>query len=185
METTQEIAKILRSTEKMASEFSRSIRRKIDEDVSDDVLLGALRKVNPRALDIDKVTIAVKSELAKNHRRETRRSGPARTIGADAAEPSDPKTTRAEIAEEETARPARRSIAQQLDELLESNWNRAEGEGLNPQRMSGRQFVDAVHRHSDRRDATLRRVLQACRRIDSDDVLLTPTVVADAIRQEV
>jgi len=73
---------------------------------------------------------------------------------------------------------------EQLEEILEANWGRAESEGLEPPRMSGAAFVDAVHRHSDPRDATRRRILNACQTAEGRDVMITPTLVADVIREE-
>jgi hypothetical protein len=81
--------------------------------------------------------------------------------------------------------PQAKTTIDQLEEILEANWRRAEGEGFEPPRMSGPAFIDAVHRHSDPRDATRRRILKAAKTAEGRDLLITPTLVADMIREEI
>jgi hypothetical protein len=73
---------------------------------------------------------------------------------------------------------------EKLEEILAANWNRAEREGFKPSRMTGPEFVRAVHRHSDPRDATRSRIVRACFKVDSQDVIITPPTIADVIRSE-
>jgi hypothetical protein len=59
METIQEIARILRSTDKMATSFVQRVREMVGSDVPEETILQAMKRLNPRALDINKVPVAV------------------------------------------------------------------------------------------------------------------------------
>jgi hypothetical protein len=185
METIQEIARILRSTDKMATSFVQRVREMVGSDVPEETILQAMKRLNPRALDINKVTVAVKAELTK----EQRRAGRARP--ATVAKPGRPDQVRnapPAVRRRRTAAansPQAKTTIDQLEEILEANWRRAEGEGFEPPRMSGPAFIDAVHRHSDPRDATRRRILKAAKTAEGRDLLITPTLVADMIREEI
>jgi len=185
METIQEIAKILRSTDRMAAGFVQRVRDMIGSDVPEETVLYAMKKLNPRALDISKVAVAVKAELG----RQQRRAGRAST--ATVANPGRPQRVRSAPPPVERRREAgaaqatrTKTMMDQLGEVLDTNWIRAEREGFEPPRMSPPAFVDAVHRHSDPRDATRKRILQACKTAEGKDLLITPTLVADMIREQ-
>ena len=77
-----------------------------------------------------------------------------------------------------------KTMIERLEAILDANWLRAEQEGFKPERMSGREFVQAVHRHCDPRDATRSRIVRACLKIDDQDILIAPPMVADQIRTE-
>jgi hypothetical protein len=72
-------------------------------------------------------------------------------------------------------------MLEQLEEVLTDNWSRAKKEGLQPERMSAEAFVNSVYQYTDRREGTRRRILQAARQLDQDDVMLTPALVADVV----
>ncbi len=80
---------------------------------------------------------------------------------------------------------ARRTSIRALEEILDTNWTRAEQEGFRPDRLDVEEFVRAVGLHCDPRDATRSRIVKACRKIDRQDVIITPTLVADIVREEV
>lgn len=80
--------------------------------------------------------------------------------------------------------PPAKTILEKLDEVLGGNWARAESEGFQPERLDGVDFLRAVHRYCDPRDATRARVLRACQKIDKEDVLISAPGVADEIRKE-
>jgi hypothetical protein len=185
MDTIQEIAGILRSTDKMAAGFVERVRDMVGSDVSEETLLQAMKKLNPRALDIKKVAAAVKAEVGRQQRRAGRSSA------ATVANPGRQERSRSAPAPVERRRAAAaaratraKTMMEQLGEVLDANWMRAEREGFDPQRMSAPAFIDAVHRHSDPRDATRKRILQACQAAETKDLLITPTLVADIIREQ-
>ena len=185
METIREIARILRSTDHMAEGFAERVRELVGGDVPEETILQAMKRVNPRALDINKVAVAVKAEMNRTQRR-TARAGRAEVARPGRREPVRPGPAAEKPQPEEAAAPVRSgTIMEQLEEILEANWRRAESEGLEPPRMSGPAFVDAVHRHSDPRDATRRRIVKACQAVERRDVMITPTLVADMIREEI
>lgn len=184
METIQEIARILRSTDRMAASFVQRVREIVGSDASEETILQAMKRLNPRSLDISKVSVAVKAELAKQQRRAGRgsRATVARTGRPEKVRTAPPAVRRRRAAAASSSK--RKTSLDQLEEILEANWRRAEGEGFEPPRMSGSAFIDAVHRHSDPRDATRRRILKACKTAEGRDLLITPTLVADMIREE-
>ncbi len=195
MEPIHEIAKRLRSTDKMAEAFVKSVREKLGQNASEEVILAAIRRLPPRAISITRVVAGVRQELNKKRRRPQRRS--ATEIIQPATNTSSPLPGRAKsvppAADESPPsrlREARRTAAGRtlldlLEEILSANWARAEREGFRPERLSGTDFIRAVHLNCDPRDATRSRIVKACQRIDQQDVIITPPLVADIIREEV
>jgi hypothetical protein len=191
MDTMQEIARILRSTDKMAANFVKSVQERTGPNASEEIILAALQQLNPRSIEIRKVITAVKKELAKKPRRTRKRTTKTVTIQAGASQKTVPSTARkgrrSSASQRQTAsskRTAPRTLLVRLEEVLEANWKRAEQEGFQPERFSGSDFVKAVHRHCDPRDATRSRILRACKMIDKQDIIITSTAVADLIREE-
>lgn len=187
-ETIKEIAKTLRSTEKMAAAFVQSVQTKIGQDVSEKLILGAMQKLNPRSLEISRVVTAVKQEMTKEKRRANRQSRRKTVISIST---SKGRTTRSTTNQEKKVR--RKSSAssvpskpviEQIEDTLNANWRRATKEGFDPEKMSGPAFIQAVHRYCDRRDASKARILRACKSVDARDVVITPTAVADIIREQ-
>jgi len=164
----------------MAAAFVGSVREKVGQDVPEETILVAMQKLNPRLIGISKVVDAVRQEL-KRKRRPARRRSPKKIVNpapaAKGAAPQNPP-----VAEHKPAAP--KTAIDRLEEVLNANWDQAEQEGLKPQRMTGPSFIHAVHRHSDPRDATRPRILRACKQASERDMLVTPTVAADIIRQE-
>ncbi len=189
METTKEIAKILRSTNKMAEAFVASVQHKVGQDVAEEAILTVMQKLNPRSIDMSKVVTAVKREVTRSRRASPRSTNTVvRDLPIRPADSPPRKTTRsrrspAKSDELEKSTPSKTMI-EQMEDILEKNWGRAEREGLQPERLTGPAFVSAVHRSSDPRDATRSRILQACTVIDGQDIVLTPTAVADYIREQ-
>lgn len=184
MEKIQEIAQTLRSTEEMAAAFVKSVQDKVGPSASQDIILISLQKLPARSIQINKVVAAVRKELTKKPRSSRRRR--AKTIVSSSAR--GPKAAPRAAARRKPAGSPKaaqpKTMMEKLDAILDANWRRAEQEGFKPERMSGPEFVLAVHRHCDPRDATRPRILRACLKIDSQDILIAPPMVADQIRAE-
>jgi hypothetical protein len=195
MEPIHEIAKRLRCTDKMAEAFVKSVREKLGQDASEEMILAAVRRLPPRAISITKVVASVRQELNRKPRRPSRRS-PAEIIRpatntslplpgrAESDTPAEDKPRPSRLREARRT-PAGRTQLDLLEEILSANWARAEREGFRPERLSGPDFIRAVHLNCDPRDATRSRIVKACQRIDRQDVIITPPLVADIIREEV
>jgi hypothetical protein len=174
--TTQEIAALLRSTDDMAAQFIDRVQARVGAPVSDAEILTAMKKISAKSLSMDKVVAKLQQqqEAAKKRkaRQETSPAGrPAKsTRSSDTPAPSGAKK-----------QPG--TILEKLESVLEGNWDRAEEEGLNPQRMSAEAFVNAIYQYTDRREGTRRRILEAATRLDNSDVILTPALVADAVHE--
>lgn len=176
----QEIASLLRSTEEMAEQFAQRVASRVDEPVSHADILAVMKKLSNKNLSLDKVVAKLqqrqRASRSANRRRVTPQ--PHRQVYTRKPVPAARQSN-------DTGAPSRqpRTIMTKLEALLQSNWDRAEAEGLHPERMSPEAFVKAVYQHTDRRHATHRRILQAAQMLDQDDVLLTPALVADLARQ--
>ncbi len=166
--TIREIAALLRATEPMAAQFAQRVQDRVGQPVSHAEILAVMRKIPARSLSLEKVVTKVQEGYKREQRRgqRTGRRGSAAATRPPAHPAKAPQT-----------------VLEQLQDLLQENWNRAEAEGLRPNRMSTAAFVNAVYHHTDRREATPRRMLQAARQLDEADVLLTPALVADAIHE--
>jgi len=191
MDNIKEIARILRSTDKMAAAFVQSVRDKVGDDVPEEIILASMKKLNPRSIEIAKVVSTVKQELTRERKRQSRARANTRVISiaatSKAAAAKKHGTAKAQVvaprAPANSASPSATMI-EQLEEVLNSNWHRAEQEGFSPERFTGSSFIKAVHRHCDPRDATKARIIRACKSVDGQDVIVTPTAVADVIRKE-
>ena len=185
MDTINQIAGVLRSTVKMASAFTDSVRNKIGQDVSDQMILEVLKKSSPRSIEINKIVAKINIELNKGSSRNSRSRTSKRTMQIKTEKPSGKKQPATPPPAHSHSDPfSQKTIIDQIEEILLANWNRAEKEGFQPRRSKGPAFINAVHRYCDPRDATRRRVLHACKEIDAKDILLTSTLVADFIRAQ-
>jgi hypothetical protein len=168
--TTKEIAALLRSTDDMADQFVERVQARVGAPVTGAEVLAAMKKMSAKTLSMEKVI-----DKIQKGRQPTRTSTP-----------KQPATTRAS-ANAGTGSPApepartAKTMLEQLEEVLTDNWSRAKKEGLQPERMSAEAFVNSVYQYTDRREGTRRRILQAARQLDQDDVMLTPALVADVV----
>jgi hypothetical protein len=174
---TKEMAAVLRSTESMAAEFAQRVQERVGVPVSHTEILAAMQKISSRSLSLEKVVTKVQQRQEQQSRRASRskrRPSAPSSRRADTAAAASPDTAQAQEP---------RTIVQKLEAVLRKNWDRAEAEGLHPDRMPTEAFVNAVHRYSDRREAIPRRILQAATQLDRTDVLLTPALVADGVHK--
>ena len=175
-DTTKEIAAVLRSTESMAAEFAQRVQERVGAPVSHAEILAAMQKISSKSLSLEKVVVKVQQRQEQESRRASRSkrrlpSPASRRSGTVAASTGTPRPQ------------GPRTILQKLEAILQKNWDRAEAEGLQPDRMPIEDFVNAVRRYSDRREAIPRRILQAATQLDRTDVLLTPALVADGVHK--
>jgi hypothetical protein len=197
MSMTAEIARLLRTTDDNAARFMERVRAEVSDPISDEDLAEIIRGINPRQLSLPKVIHAVrdyhKRLAAREAKRAARRSAKRPAVTEAAAEPE--VATTEEPVEEEASQPrARREVAlvrprsnsslvARIGEVLERNWARAEREGYTPERLDAEAFINAVRDYTDPRDATHARILEALKELDRQDVLITPTVAADRVRE--
>lgn len=196
MSMTAEIARLLRTTDDNAARFIERVRAEVSDPISDDDLAEIIRGINPRQLSLPKVIHAVrdyhKRLAAREAKRAARRSA-RRPAVVEAA--TETEVAGDEPAEEEGAQPRGRrevalvrprsnsSLVARISEVLERNWARAEREGYTPERLDAEAFINAVRDYTDPRDATHARILEALKELDRQDVLITPTVAADRVRE--
>lgn len=180
--TTKEIAALLRSTEQMASQFVERVQARAGQPVSQAEVLAAMRKISSRSLSMEKVVAKVQQQR-KTPSRRTRRRPKANQTARSAAQPARKVDTAATAPASTVARKKPGTVLDRLGSVIQENWDRAEAEGLQPNRMSAEAFVDAIYQHTDRREGTRRRILQAAKQLDQDDVMLTPALVADVVHQ--
>jgi hypothetical protein len=187
METTiKEIAGLLRSTEQMATQFVQRVQSRIGQPVSHAEVLAAMQAISAKSLTMDKVVAKLQQHRKAASRRaarrqtarQTRKSAPdSGTEAQSEAGSTDSKSTPVDSGKQT------QTILERLESVLQENWDRAEAEGLQPNRMSTEAFVNAVYQYTDRREGTRRRIMQAASQLDESDVLLTPALVADVVHE--
>ena len=182
METTiKEIAALLRSTDEMAAQFVERVQARIGSPMPEAEILAVMKKISAKSLTMQKVVTKAQQQRKSSSRRTSRRrvarsNGPIETAAGAAN-----STVTVSALVNSRAKP--KTVLEQLDFVLEGNWERAEAEGLNPERMSAAAFVNAIYQYTDRREGTRQRILKAARQLDGDDVLLTPALVADTVHE--
>lgn len=177
---TKEIAALLRSTEEMAVQFVRRVQSRVGQTVSHAQVLAAMQEISTRSLSFEKVVAKVQKQQKSPRRpgkQTTRQPRQATTVGEDTL-----KTTSTVSSSVASVRNPK-TILGRLEAVLGENWDRAEAEGLHPERMSTEAFVRAVYQHTDRREGTRQRILQAATQLNRADVVLTPALVADAVHE--
>lgn len=176
--TIKEIAALLRSTEQMAAQFVNRVETRVGQPVSHAEILSAMQKISSKSLSMEKVIAKIQQRRKSTNQRTTRRSSTY-----PAARSRSSLHTASKMPSPMTPWPEPKTILEQLAFVLQDNWERAEAEGLQPSRMSVEAFVNAIYQHTDRREGTRRRILQAAKQLDEDDVLLTPALVADIVHE--
>lgn len=175
--TVKEIAAVLRSTESMAAQFAQRVQDRVGQPVSYAEILSAMQKISARSLSLEKVVAKVQQQQKKKGQVSRRRATQSDRSPSQAVRPG---RTTSDASPRATLSKQPQTILEKLEAVLQENWNRAEAGGLRPDRMSAQAFVNTVYKYTDRREATRRRILQAAQQLDQTDVLLTPTLVADA-----
>jgi len=211
--TIKEVSAILRSTEPMAAQFVERVQQRAKVPVSPAQILAAMQKISVKTLTLDKVVNKAQELHEKDQRKaerlrvrrqkraataakkaaRTKAAAAARALKKSAAAaPAADKPVAAAPAPDKpvAAAPAKtastrepKTLLEKLLAVLEKNWDRAEAEGLGPDRMSAQAFIDAVYGYTDRREASRKRILQAAKQLDQKDVLLTPALVADVVHE--
>lgn len=179
METTiNQIAALLRSSDEMAACFVERVQARVGEPVSEAEILAAMKKIPAKSMTMEKVLTKVRQQRKSPSRRGSQHK-PVRS-----SQPADAVAGSAAVASSSAAsRRKPQTILEQLESVLEENWDRAEAVGLYPERMSAEAFVNAIYQHTDRREGTRQRILKAARKLDEDDVVLTPALVADIVHE--
>jgi hypothetical protein len=179
----QEIAQTLRATEPMALQFAERVQERVGQPVSYAEILTAMKKISAKTLSLDKVVAKVKEQQSKTGRKRTSTQTTSGRSSGRQSRTASSKATRSSRSELKSGTEQPTTIMGRLAAVLKDNWNRAENEGLQPDRMSPKEFVEAVYRYSDRREASSRRILEAANQLDQADVLLTPALVADRVHE--
>ena len=178
--TIKEIATLLRSTEGMAAQFVQRVQTRFGQAVSPAEVLAAMRAMPAKSLSMEKVIAKLQQQRSakskalehRTIRRTNRLAARKSALGAATAAPAPVAALKQP-----------RTLAQRLDFVLQGNWDRAETEGQQPQRMSAEAFLNAIYQYTDRREGTHQRIMRAARQLDKADVVLTPALVADLVHE--
>ena len=189
--TIKEISAILRSTEPMAAQFVQRVQQRVKQPASPAQVLAAMQKISVKALTLDKVVVKVQELQEKEQRkaqrrrarRQKRRPAARKAARAKTTTPDQPVASAAAAPAPTASAGDPKTILEKLQAVLQQHWDRAEVEGLGPNRMPAQAFIDAVYGYTDRREASRRRILQAAKQLDQSDVLLTPALVADVVHE--
>jgi len=187
METTiKEIAGHLRSTEQMATQFVQRVQSRVGQPVSHAEVLAAMQDISAKTLTMDKVVAKLQQHQKAASRRAARRQSARQASKSKPNSGTEVESEAGSTDFESTPIDSvkqTRTILERLEAVLQENWDRAEAEGLQPDRMSTEAFVNAVYQYTDRREGTRRRIMQAASQLDESDVLLTPALVADVVHE--
>ena len=177
--TIKEIAGLLRSTEQMAAQFVERVQTRSGQSVSQAEILAVMQKMSAKTLSMEKVVTKVQqrkpASSGASRRRTERKPSQMTTERKGAAEAATTTLSPTALTK------APQTTLGKLASVLRENWDRAEKEGLQPNRMSAEAFLDAIYQYTDRREGTRRRILQAARQLDQADIILTPPLVADTV----
>jgi hypothetical protein len=166
----------------MAIQFVERVQARTSQSVTHDEILAAMRKIPPKSLSMEKVVTKVQQQRKTNSRRASRRKTTPKTNRPTAGQQKTVDTATTTFSPI-TSQKEPKTILKKLESVLQRNWERAQAEGLQPNRMSAEAFVTAIYQYTDRREGTRRRILQAAEKLDQADVLLTPALVADVVHE--
>jgi hypothetical protein len=172
---------LLRSTDEMAAQFVERVQARIGEPIPEADILAVMKKIPAKSLTMQKV-VTKAQQRRRSPSRQTSRKRTVRTTGPNKTAAGVVNST-ATVSAPTNSRAKPKTVLEQLNSVLDGNWERAEAEGLSPKRMSAAAFVNAIHQYTDRREGTRQRILKAARQLDGDDVILTPALVADTVHE--
>jgi hypothetical protein len=161
-----EIAAVFRCHPTMASVIADRIRERFGQPVTNADIVRVMKTIPQTRLSVE--TVVAKLEKQSQHKRRVK----------VADESGEPRTRKAAAASREKG-----TLKEQLEELLASNWKRAQANKLASPAMSVEEFVKAVRSFTGHKDAPLRRILNAAVALDHEDVVLSANVVADRVNE--
>jgi hypothetical protein len=161
-----EIAAVFRCHPTMAGVIADRIRERFGQPVSNADIVHVMKTIPQTRLSVE--TVVAKLEKQSHHKRRVKA----------VEEPGEPRTRKAAASSREKG-----TLAEQLEELLTSNWKRAKENKLAPPAMRVDEFVKAVRSFTGHKDAPLRRILKAAAALDQEDVVLSANVVADRVNE--
>jgi hypothetical protein len=124
--TIKEIATLLRSTDEMAEQFIQRVQTRVGEPVSHAEILATMKKIPPKSLTMEKVVVKLKQKRKSTRRRAAQHQTTPQNRAT--AAPKAPANSRSAHARTPSSK-APKSVLDQLDSVLEGNWDRAEAEG--------------------------------------------------------
>jgi hypothetical protein len=180
--TTKEIATLLRATDDMAQQFVQRVQSRVDPSVSAGEVLAAMKKISVKSISMEKVVNKVQQQRSSKSGRSSRQPT-ARSTPRSPAARRKPAARRPRPPASTDGRKEPQTLMERLEAVLQENWDRAEAEGLQPDRMEADAFVQAIYQFTDRREGTRRRILQAAKKLNAADVILSPALVADTVHE--
>ena len=156
----------------MAEATVARIRQRLGREVPMPEILAAIKKIAPTRLTTDTLVARLQKTAAA-------KPAAAHTTEANQAGPIEKSST--------TSRNSQRSSSTsnnaqgQIGAILARNWTKAISAGLKPPSLSTAQFIRSAQSAVGEPKPSVARVLEAVRKLDKRDVVITPNLVADEI----
>ena len=178
-----EFARIFRCTLDMAPVYVGRIHERMGRETPMKSILAVMKKIAPKRLSMDTIV----EQLKKMDSGPTRSRAATSSAGEAAVERTgtqdDGAVTPRPRAPRKTPPGVQASPMMQIGRILTANWERGRKQGLKPPALTAEKFVQRAQSLSGTPKPTVARVLEATRKLDRRDVLLTPSLVADEINE--
>jgi len=179
-----EFAQIYRCPPDMAATYVKRIHERMGHEVPMDGILAAMRKIGPKRLTMDTIVERLRKLESKTVTTRAARSATDADVADEAPEH--------DVTPAPGSRASRRSVSgagskpgalTQIGHILSANWERGRRQGLRTPALTAAQFVRTAQSIAGTPRPTVARVLEAVRKLERRDVLITPNLVADEINE--
>lgn len=172
----KEFAEVFRCAPDMAPTYVNRIHERMGYEVPLDLILAAMKKIAPKRLSMDTIV-----ERLHKMGRVTPRASRAKIVAPDGQ--ADPISQTRPSRSNGNSASGKPSAMTQISRILATNWERGRKQGLKAPVMTAEKFVKSTQSIAGTPKPTVARVLQAVVKLDRNDVLLTPNLVADDINE--
>jgi hypothetical protein len=156
----------------MAEATVTRIHQRVGREVPMPEILAAIKKIAPTRLTTDTL-------VARLQKGPTVKSTTSRAAEEDEPDPSEKSAPKSHGRKRSRSTPV--SAQGQIGVILDRNWTKASEAGLRPPSLTTAQFIRNTQSAVGEPKPSVARVLQAVRRLDKQDVVITPNLAADAI----
>ena len=170
----REFATIFRCSVEMAPVYVARIHERMGHEVAMDSVIAVMKKIPAKKLSMDTI-------IERLHKLE--KQPPRKRAAKPSEDDLDTAGDTASARKAESSAPRKLSVMNQIEKILNGNWERGRKHGLKPPVMSAERFVKTTQSLAGVPKPSVVRVMQAILKLNKRDVLLTPNLVADEINE--
>lgn len=180
-----EFARIFRCTLDMAPVYLSRIHERMGRETPMKSILAVMKKIAPKRLSMDTIVEQLRKmeSSPSRNRAATSSTGAGEAAVESTGAQDDGAATPRTRAPRKTPPGAQASPMTQIGRILAANWERARKQGLKTPALTAEKFVQRAQSLAGTPKPTVVRILEAVRKLDRSDVLLTPNLVADEINE--